>query len=131
MDPNKEQILSESHAAEAQNAEVVAMQAKEKASRSQMKEVFAEVVQDMFDANPTRYIDVSRVPLICQAIVGLSKSMETLQENLDKKYVTKEEFSPVKMLVYGAVSLMCSSVLLALIYLVVHTGLDKQITLTP
>jgi hypothetical protein len=38
----------------------------------------------------------------------------------DKEYVTKAEFWPVKALVYGCVGIMLSTVVAALLYLVVH-----------
>lgn len=38
----------------------------------------------------------------------------------DKLYVTQQEFWPIKMLVYGFVSLMLTSLICALLYLVLH-----------
>lgn len=59
-----------------------------------------------------RYIDVSRIPLICQSIVGIDKKLDLL--------VTQAEFWPVKTLVYGLVSLILSGVIGALLILVIN-----------
>lgn len=57
-----------------------------------------------------RYIDVSRIPLICQSIINIDKKLDEL--------VTKQEFWPVKTLVYGITALMLSGVVGALLVLV-------------
>lgn len=119
MDETVTHALAESHSAEAQNAEIIAIQTREKAQRAQMKEVFAEAIEEMLSSNPTRYVDVSRVPLICQSIVGLDKKMGEIQTSLDEKYVTKEQFWPVKIVVFGAVAIMLTAILGAIILLVI------------
>lgn len=58
-----------------------------------------------------RYIDVSRVPLICQSIVGIDKKLEEL--------VTQQEFWPVKTLVYGITAMMLAGVIGALLTLII------------
>lgn len=108
-----EDPLVESHAVEALNAELIAQQARDKAQHVQMKQAFTEAVTEMLSENPTRYIDVSRVPLICQALIGLNDKMD--------KMVTQDQFWPVKTIVYGAVGLILTAVILALAYLVIHT----------
>lgn len=105
--------LVESHTAEAINAEIIAQQAREKAQHVQMKQAFTEAVTEMLSENPTRYVDVTRVPLICQAIVGLNEKMDQM--------VTQDQFWPVKTLVYGTVALILSAFIVALVYLVIHT----------
>lgn len=57
-----------------------------------------------------RYIDVTRIPLICQSIVSIDAKLDRL--------VSKEEFWPVKTLVYGITGLMLSGVVGALLVLV-------------
>ncbi len=58
-----------------------------------------------------RFIDVSRIPLICQSIVGIDEKLD--------KLVTQTEFWPVKTLVYGITALMLSGVVGALLILVI------------
>lgn len=57
-----------------------------------------------------RYIDVSRIPLICQSIIGIDKKLEEL--------VTKTEFWPVKTLVYGITGILLSGTVGALLMFV-------------
>lgn len=69
-------------------------------------------VQDAFASgvDSKRFIDISRVPLICQSIVGIDKKLSEL--------VTQQEFWPVKTLVYGITGLMLSAVVGALLMLI-------------
>ena len=64
-----------------------------------------------------RYIDVSRIPLICQSIIGIDKKLEEMRNNL----VTQDQFWPIRTLVYGVVGLMLSGMVVAIIALVVNT----------
>lgn len=84
------------------------------------KDEIKEAVQEAFSAEggTKRFIDVSRVPLICQAIVGISGDIKEINEKLDKNFVTKVEFTPVRMLVYGFVGLVLTVVILGLLALV-------------
>lgn len=80
----------------------------------QMKNEIREAVTEAFSAGvqDKRYIDVSRIPLICQSIVGIDEKLD--------KLVTQAEFWPVKTLVYGITALMLSGVIGALLMLVVN-----------
>lgn len=49
-------------------------------------------------------------------------AVSDLRNEINSKYVTKEEFAPVKAIVYGLVSLILTSVVVALIALVVTRG---------
>lgn len=75
------------------------------------KREIREAVQEAFSAgvDSKRFIDVTRVPLICQSIVGIDKKLEQL--------VTKDEFWPVKTLVYGITGLLLSGTVGALLML--------------
>lgn len=66
-----------------------------------------------------RYIDVSRIPLICQSIVGIHQNLETINTKLDNKYVTKESFSPVRTIVYGMIGIILTSVIIGILSLVI------------
>jgi ABC-type phosphate transport system permease subunit len=47
------------------------------------------------------------------------KELDEIKLKLEKNYVTAEEFKPVKTIVYGMVALILTSVVVALIALVV------------
>lgn len=49
----------------------------------------------------------------------LTDKMNHIESMLDNKYVTKEEFYPVKTLVYGVVGLMLTTVVGALVLMVI------------
>lgn len=51
----------------------------------------------------------------------LVSEVSIINTKLDQKYVSQEEFKPVKKIVYSAVAIIGGSVLVALIALVVHT----------
>lgn len=76
------------------------------AIRGAVEEAFAAGVDSK------RYLDMSRVPLICQSIVGIDKKLQEL--------VTQQEFWPVKTLVYGITGLMLSGVIGALLMLILN-----------
>jgi hypothetical protein len=103
--------LTESHSAEAINAQVVAAEAVEKARVAQMQEMleaseermteaFSTALRDVFDEKRSsgQFIDVSRIPLLCQSIIDIRGSMKDIKDGM----VTKQEFVPVRYLVYGA-----------------------------
>lgn len=105
--------LVESKTAEAINAATIA----EEARMNALKELHAnigDVVRNAVRAEMApekgRYIDVSRVPLICQAIVGINDKMGDM--------VTQDQFWPVKTLVYMFAGLMLLGVSLSLLLLV-------------
>ena len=80
-----------------------------------------DAVQRAFAAGvgEKRYIDVSRIPLICQSIVGIGTRLASIDEKLEKNFVTKDQFGPVKAIVYGAASIILTTVFGALIALVI------------
>lgn len=80
-----------------------------------------KAVQEAFSAEggDKRFIDVSRVPLICQAIVGIHDDIKDIKDKLDQKFVTRESFTPVQRVVYGLVGLILTAVMLAILGLVI------------
>lgn len=52
-------------------------------------------------------------------IADVYKQVESLREDIEKKYVTKIEFTPVKSIVYGLVALILMSVATAIVATVV------------
>lgn len=64
-----------------------------------------------------RYIDVSRVPLICQSILNIDSKLEDIKGDM----VTQDQFWPVKTLVFGVVGLMLTGIVAALLMLVLQS----------
>lgn len=97
-----------------------AAQAVESAREAQLASAVASAVKQAFNIEDTggqkRFVDVSRVPLICQAIIGIQQSLEAIE----RKMVTQDQFSPVKSLVYGVVGLILTAVVGALLALIIQ-----------
>lgn len=76
-------------------------------------ELISKAMQEVFATNVEegKFIDVSRIPLICQSIVGIHDKMESIEDKLDKKFVTQDAFNPIKNIVYGAVAIILTTVL--------------------
>ena len=49
---------------------------------------------------------------------GLVSTVDKIEDNLSKKYVTQDEFKPVKALMYGLVGVILTSVMGSIILLV-------------
>lgn len=63
-----------------------------------------------------RYIDVSRIPLICQSINQIGEDISEIKDNMNTS-VTQDQFWPVKTLVYGITGLMLTGIVGALLML--------------
>lgn len=85
-------------------------------TKKDLTEAFVEGARAILSegAAQGKYIDVSRVPLICQAILGIHESLS----NMERKMVTQDQFIPVRTLVYGAAGLILVAALGSLILLV-------------
>lgn len=57
--------------------------------------------------------------LLIRLDVRLSELIKSIDKNT-KEYVTKAEFWPVKILVYGVTGIILTAVITAVVYLVVH-----------
>lgn len=53
-------------------------------NQDKIKEMMIEVLHDVFDEKVSsgRFIDVSRIPLICQSIMGLNKRVESIDDSI-------------------------------------------------
>jgi ABC-type phosphate transport system permease subunit len=65
--------------------------------------------------------------LVQLAILGndvsyIKTAVDKIEHLIVDKYVTKDEFQPIKRIVYGVTGLILTSVIVALIALVVHSG---------
>ncbi len=68
-----------------------------------------------------RFVDVSKIPLICKSIVDMHKSMEEIKDRLDTRYVTVEAFGPYKK----ALNLIATAVLGAIVVAILSTVIIK------
>lgn len=60
----------------------------EKNQQDVMAEAIAKAIEKVFEvpdsSNKKRFIDISRVPLICQAIVTINDRLEAIESNISK-----------------------------------------------
>lgn len=98
------QILADSQGAEAVNAVAIAAEASQKAQAAQIEAALESAMARFFSrgVQEKRFIDVGRIPFICDDLHGIHASLTEMNEKLDQKYVTKEQFSPVRVIVFGA-----------------------------
>lgn len=71
--------------------------------------------------NGKTYLEAS-IDYIKQKLHDLCEEIDDLKKDNKETYVTKTEFTPIKQLVYGAVAIILTAVLSALVYLVVKGG---------
>lgn len=62
----------------------------------------------------------TKIAVIQTDINYIKKSVDELNEKLEDKYVTQDEFDPIKKLTYGLVALILTSVVGAIISIVVN-----------
>lgn len=88
-----------------------------KNDRRENLEPVSESEQSMLNlVQNKRFLDLERVPLICNDIALIKKMLEDQKGSL----VTQDQFWPVKTLVYGIVSLMLIAIVGALMTLVIQ-----------
>ncbi len=151
-------VLAQSQNAEAVNSVAVSEEARQRANEAMMEKVAQDIaaslkrgmpdaasigeavskaVQREMDPEKGRFVDISKVKLICQAVIGiehkLAEIIETskqvkrdLDNRLDEKYVTKEAFEPFKKQVESGndnttwvVRIVVGAVIMALLGLVI------------
>lgn len=101
-------IISEILLQENKNLELVKV-----ALEDTLKKVFGEGV----DAG--RFIDVTRIPLICQSVINMHTSQEEMRKDIKGINEKLGDIGILKKIVYGASAMILASVLGALIALVV------------
>ena len=72
----------------------------QKALSASLREVFGE------HQKTQRFVDVTRIPLLCKSILETSERLKTLNENMEKNFVRRETFEPIQKVVYGMVTLI-------------------------
>jgi len=60
-----------------------------------------------------------QIGIIIEKLQRIEADITSINTKLEKHYVTSEEFKPIKAIVYGMVGLILSSVIIALITLVI------------
>lgn len=90
-----------------------------------MTHVLADALREVFGENEKsqRFIDVSRIPLICQSIISIHSDIKDIKEIIkdsDARHVNQDQFTPVKLIVYGFAGLVLTAVVVALIALVLR-----------
>lgn len=81
-----------------------------KALSNSLREVFGE------NTDSGRFIDVKRIPLICQNINGMHDMLKEIKEDM----VSQKEFWPIKTIVYSGVGTILLAVIGAIIALVIN-----------
>lgn len=61
-----------------------------------------------------------KVSVLTERIDNLIKHLDKFEDAAEKRFVTRAEFSPVQRIVYGGTGVILTSVLIALLFLVVH-----------
>jgi len=61
----------------------------------------------------------TKIDQVLQELKNIRYDMNQRREEVENRFVTKDEFKPVKKLTYGAAGLILSLVITALIYLVI------------
>lgn len=76
--------LQESKIAEAANAAAVSKEADIAAIHQNLGDIVDAAVQKAFSAGVAdkRYIDITRIPLICQSIVGIDARLKGIESNI-------------------------------------------------
>lgn len=87
------------------------------AQTKQMTESLTEALRDVFGEGETsgRFVDITRIPLICKSILDMHANLTEIKEMLDQKFVSKERFAPIEKVVYGLVGLMLTAVVVAIL----------------
>jgi hypothetical protein len=62
-----------------------------------------------------------RLATIEERTKSILYDIKEIKHDMDNRYVSKEEFEPIKMLVYGLVGMIMSSVIMGLILLLVNS----------
>lgn len=70
--------------------------------------------------SPTKsHKEDTQIAVMANDISYIKKSIDDMNSRLDRHYVTKDEFDPIKKLVYGMVALVLSGIVTAVMTLVV------------
>lgn len=126
-DLEKKESLESSATAAAKAVVAVAEAAKVASEVNDIKitNSLADALRQVFGENEKagRFIDVSRIPLICKDIGDIREHLGDIRGMMktnEDRFINKDQFWPVKTLVYGATGIILTGVITALVYLVVN-----------
>lgn len=121
---NDSEIIAESKSSEAINAAAVHAEAIEKSREAQIKSAVASELESYFESRTAkgRFIDINRIPFICDDIKGIHGKLSEIGENA----ITKTDFALLQQkadltnkIVFAFVGLIClgfMGAVMALVY---------------
>lgn len=120
---NAQQTIEVARAIQIQEAADHAAEKAAQRTKTDMLDALMEVFGNDNKKDPAQMsVLVQRVPLLCrnveqthQDIGEIKESLKELKDVVDRKYVTIEMFSPVKLISYGTVAFLTSVCLAALV----------------
>lgn len=91
------------------------------ASDERISKQLTTALRDIFGEHQAsgRFIDVTRIPLLCKSVIDTNTRLGKIEEKLDNKFVTIEAFTPVRSIVFGLVGTILFAVIGAVLMLVV------------
>lgn len=94
-------------------------------SEERTTKALADALREVFGENQDarRFVDITRIPLICQSITGIDKTLTELKDMMEKNnenFVSQDAFMPIKYIVYGLVGMIMTGVIGALLTLVLR-----------
>lgn len=129
--PEKAQVLAESQSAEAAQAAAVSSEATQKAIAAQVEAASFAAIEKFFNrgVQEKKFIDIGRIPFICDDINGLHLEMKEINKTItawDEDRVTQTDFQLLKQqsdltnkIVLAACGIILVAVLAAIVGLVI------------
>ena len=93
----------------------------QKRNDEHMTGILSNALREVFDLHKEsgRFIDISKIPLLCKSVIEIHENIKEIKNKLDNKFVTIDMFSPVRMITYGLVGAILFAVIGALMMLVI------------
>jgi len=92
---------------------------------SDLKEVAVATAKEFLNSKSTQPLETT-VALMQQDIEYIKTTLVDIIERLDKKYVSKDEFKPVRMIVYGLVGAILLAVVGGIMALLLYGKVTPQ-----
>lgn len=80
-------------------------------SQEETTKYLADALREVFGENQDarRFVDVTRIPLICNSIIGIHEELKELKEIMKdshNKFVNQDQFFPVRSIVFGIAGIL-------------------------
>lgn len=90
------------------------------ANEGAVTKALSDALREVFGENEKagRFVDITKIPLICKSIIDTNNQIKEIKEmfdKLDNKFVTKEQFTPIQKGFYGLVGLITGSVIISIL----------------